>query len=713
MHGSLARVVSLAVLTLSALPAQDTRRPLASDRPAVPPGGLPTTEHDPLVVAYSDGYRTRGHLVAPLAAVPAGGWPLVVHVHQLGGNHCRDAACRTREWQHAIARSGFAVWSYAVRGQGDAIAEVGNPFSIGTTMWGGAELCDLAEQIEFVRARHDGVVSRDLLAVTGESQGGVHAWLAAAYSGRTLAVPGRTITVFPRVAAVAPFDFVADAIGQTVRERALFSRFSIELVADRSFPNPFLMDAGHRLALRDAFERQDPAGFADAQTAEPGRATAELLASSDVPVFFAHAYHDTIASPELALRVLATLPATTPWRALLSTIGHGTPHSDGELRLREQIALRWLERFLWRADNGVEHEARIVRAVLPLDGAERDDPAHAWGHVFDSAHRDDDYTVRRLFLTVDGRLDADGAASAGTLRIDHTVRAGYDATTFLRDEEQRTTAGVLAAIPLSEQVFTTAAMAAEVQLGAGSTLELDVVAETPRLVLAALLSVRLPDGGGSVMLTSAGAAFTVVPGRLTTVALELPGVAAVLPAGAVLELSVRNHWLREAPMPRELETAPLFESNRVLVFAGRSRLDLRTRRAVAVRLATTETAIDLLAPGVTAFEVRAGAVRAGAFYALLASMSGHGPDALLPGLPLRFDAMTALVLELYGMPAAPGFFGRLSEAGTARARFDLSFLPRLPPDFLGVRLTFAAWVLDGAAGTLRGTPSNPVDLIVG
>ena len=48
--------------------------------------------------------------------------------------------------------------------------------------------------------------------------------------------------------------------------------------------------------------------------------------------------------------------------------------------------------------------------------------------------------------------------------------------------------------------------------------------------------------------------------------------------------------------------------------------------------------------------------------------------------------------------------------GRANAFMDLSALPALPADFLGTRLTFAAWVHRSLA-EIEGVPTQPVDLI--
>ena len=57
-------------------------------------------------------------------------------------------------------------------------------------------------------------------------------------------------------------------------------------------------------------------------------------------------------------------------------------------------------------------------------------------------------------------------------------------------------------------------------------------------------------------------------GVATRVRFELSPVYCVLPKGTRLDLVVRNHWLREYPMPRAIVTMPYFESGTHAIVHG-------------------------------------------------------------------------------------------------------------------------------------------------
>ncbi|HIE72355.1 MAG TPA: alpha/beta fold hydrolase, partial [Planctomycetes bacterium] len=168
-------------------------------RPTPPPGGLPVTHTLSVPVVYSDGYSSNASLLLPDGPAPSCGWPLVVYVHWLGGTRFEELPL-----QLLIAGQGYAVWSYDVRGQGETVlANAGHPNG-GSTLWGPIERHDLAEQVDYVanELTWQGIIDPTRLGVIGSSQGGGHAWAAAALSGELLTTPGRTSMTFPIVRCV-------------------------------------------------------------------------------------------------------------------------------------------------------------------------------------------------------------------------------------------------------------------------------------------------------------------------------------------------------------------------------------------------------------------------------------------------------------------------------------------------------------------------------
>ncbi|MCA8966032.1 MAG: alpha/beta fold hydrolase, partial [Planctomycetes bacterium] len=286
-------------------------------RPLPPADGHPLALDPVVALTYSDGYQAYGSLIRPSVTAPTCGWPLVVFVHPLGSTRASDL-----DLQNLIAGQGYAVYSYDVRGHGQSMAANPTHPNAGSTLWGPIERCDLAEQILFASANPAwaGVVDGTRVAVVGSSQGGVHAWNAAAWSGLPLTVPGRTALTFPTIACAVASDYVAEPIDDWLRGGELWSTWFLEAIAGSYAGLP--IDAGLVQAARSAFVAQAPQQLL-AHFATEGRAVAPELLASTVPVLYSHAYHDRIDSPLETLRLLQNMAA--PRRVLLSTVGHNTP----------------------------------------------------------------------------------------------------------------------------------------------------------------------------------------------------------------------------------------------------------------------------------------------------------------------------------------------------------------------------------------------------
>lgn len=675
--------------------------------------GLPIVLEAVVEVVYRDGYVTFGSMLLPAGPPPNCGWPLVVHVHPLGSSRVHDLGLQQR-----IAAAGYAVWSYDVRGQGAALLEPRNSAhpARGTTLWGPVERFDLAEQIHFVanRPAFQGVVDVSRTAVIGSSQGGVHAWNAVAFSGQQLALPGRGTLAMPLVRCAVANDYVAEPVLDWLREEALFSSWFVNQITDDAVHFGFALDEAFHQTAAAAFRAQDPQALLQAFAAEGRRIDGGLLAST-VPVLYSHAYHDLIDSPMPTLAVLQAM--TAPARALLSTIGHNTPDNHHERAFRDQVLLRWLERWLWDESNEVELEPPFVLSAMPLDRTLREDPYHPWSRL----HGGDPLAppvLQRLHLHDDGTLQPqEPAAPQPPAVIDHGVLdPAFTAEAYLAAAPQRELGAVLQAIPLSERVYATMPLSSEMDLAQSAALHLVVTPTAPRWMLAALLTVQ-PDGGEEVMLSSqAVARLHGTPGAAIAVDLALPPVAARLPAGTVIRLRLRNHWLRESPMERHLEVAPLFQPFQVAIAHGPAAsgswfdLPLVAPRPALV-VSTVELDLGTMAP--LPLRVRGGSARAGKAYFMTASVSGQLPGApyLNDVVPLEVDWLTGIVTVSTRLPEFRGFLGLLDGHGEATAVLDLSAYAPFDPALSGLRLTFAGFVWDDVLAS-SGAASNPVDVIL-
>lgn len=677
-------------------------------RPSPPPGGHTLTGEPVVPVTYSDGYTTFGAMTFPEGQPPACGWPLVVYVHPLGQSRGHNV-----EFQLAIAREGYAVWSYDVRGQGQgALVNPTHP-NLGTSLWGPAERLDLAEQIAFVAAepQWQGLVDASRLAVVGESQGGAHAWQAAAFGGTVVQVPGRPPMTLAQPLCVVAFDLVADPIDDWLRGGTLFSSWLVEALDYQGLP----FDPAFIAMCRSAFVQQDPAALEAALLAE-GRAVGPALAASNVPVLYSHAYFDTVDGPLHGIERIEAM--SSPRRVLLSTVGHGTPYNVAEHACREVTAIRWLHRFCWSEQNEVEAEAPFVLAEMPLDAALRDDPAHLWSrtHAVDVVPAP---APERLFLHGDFTLRE---VPPTTPQPDAIIEQTIDPTatlfqpqTYLDDASVRAMANVLAACPLREVVHTWS-LTDERRIDKSPIVHLRLVPDQAAWQLAIALTAQ-PPGGDEVMLTSRGiGSRTSAPGVAWVGDVRLPPIAAVLPAGTVLRLKLRNLWLRDSPMPGGLEVAPLFADFRVAVQYGgdpaASWLELPLA-PVRPRVVVDGTTFDLGAPGIVAGEVRGGLSRAGWPYFAVVGLAGQLPGTPYLGdvVPIDPDWLAIASAGSLGAPVFQGFLGFLGTDGDAPFALDLSGLPALPQALNGWSFTFTAFVWDGPwAGS--GAAANPVDVLL-
>ena len=114
-----------------------------------------------------DGVRIDALYVLPATPPPAEGHPAILLVHGFGGskNNNRNLAV-------AYARAGYAATAYSVRGQGASEGQF--EFFASPRI-----LDDLRASLVFTSAL-PGVDARRI-AVVGGSQGGLHAWNAAAF----------------------------------------------------------------------------------------------------------------------------------------------------------------------------------------------------------------------------------------------------------------------------------------------------------------------------------------------------------------------------------------------------------------------------------------------------------------------------------------------------------------------------------------------------
>ena len=174
----------------------------------------------------------------------------------------------------------------------------------------------------------------------------------------------------------------------------------------------------------------------------------------------------------------------------------------------------------------------------------------------------------------------------------------------------------------------------------------------------------------------------------------------VVPAGARLQLRVRNHYIVNTPQGEYFHTMPYLSGYDVDVEhspGALSFVDLPLRNSVELDLTTSATALSVAAPAPVDVALRSAPTWASSVYFVAMSLSGQGPALPLPGgdlLWLRPDGLTTAALG--PNPLLPGFIGVLDADGAASASMQLLPIAPLPASLVGTNLHLAPMAFQGA-----------------
>ncbi|MEU9037679.1 CocE/NonD family hydrolase [Streptomyces sp. NPDC048352] len=267
----------------------------------------------------------------------------------------------------AFAARGYDVLAYTVRGFGrsDGQADFAGPLDV----------ADGRRALDHLLERAAGPVTR--IGFLGVSYGAGISQLVAAHD--------------PRVDAVAALSTWGD-LGEVLRENSTRRCAAVQALltaAGRARLSPET-----ERALEDVLaDRDGEATLRWAQQRSPFGQVKELNRRR-VPVFLAHAWHETLFPANQTLRLFDEL--TGPKRLDLSIGDHGGPESAGLLGLPSPVwtdAHRWFDHHLRGAANGVDAEGEVLAEVMWTRALE---PSAGWPDLTRE--------VRRLYLTGGGGL---------------------------------------------------------------------------------------------------------------------------------------------------------------------------------------------------------------------------------------------------------------------------------------------------------------------
>jgi len=308
---------------------------------------------DDVTIHMSDGVDLEGTIIRPLRFPPSGGFPSIILVHGFGGN--KDDM---RTIGLSMAAYGYASLAYSVRGQGNSGGL--------STIDGPRERQDLVEVIQYFRNAY--WINPNKLGVTGGSQGGIHAWIAAAYQ-----MPG-VMAVAPLIAtpdfarALIPNDCVTFGL---VRELVLGSvRYSTDRDRMRNFIIGDQWDSIHAY-----IEERD---------------IADLVGNVEIPVMQALGWADYLFPVNGGIKARANLSSRgkSSW-SYYGTNGHGEldpPEAAFVLAKLVEWFDHWLKGFTMVEDSTVVYA----------------DDRPAWPHHTTPVWPPQPYSDFRYYLTAQG-----------------------------------------------------------------------------------------------------------------------------------------------------------------------------------------------------------------------------------------------------------------------------------------------------------------------
>ncbi len=283
-------------------------------------------------IVMNDGVRLDASVFTPDGDAPEGGWPGVLFVHGHG-----DAGNKTTLYGRAkrYAERGFLTVSYSVRGQGDS---EGLCFHMGPR-----EVFDLQDVISWLL--REWPVHPKKLGVVGSSQGGWHAYMAAAHHAQ--------------VATVVPENIFTDYAEFAVHNGCLAKWFFTRTMRRR------MMTAG----LQDMARQWALSGdwFLVREWVRP---TSPLIFADRIhcPIFIVHGWHDVGMPPNEVVEMFNLIDA--PKKLYLGGGGHDGLDSASAKEVREGLVDRWLDFWLKGEQNGVMDEPAVMYAQRP-----------GWDHV--------------------------------------------------------------------------------------------------------------------------------------------------------------------------------------------------------------------------------------------------------------------------------------------------------------------------------------------
>ena len=661
--------------------------------PPAPSAGLPVSGPVTWEWTASDGYRARVDVLIPGAPVPGCGWPLVTWVHPLGSNRLEQQAQAI-----GLAAQGFAVAVYDVRGQGDFL-ELNDPQLYGRTLSGLREIVDLAEVIEFVQASYPVEIDGERLGVTGTSQGGWHAWVAAALSDRLLPPNPWREAPFPGIDAVVARGHDGSPWFGGPDKRA-FTDWERDLLFQT--PAGVHWQPDELATGQAAFLADDPLSL-DGVLGELDHRV--LLPFTQVPLLTHLAHQDSVFRSRTFVENAALLPGAGEQRFTLGSGVHGAPPNlldDAQYAWRRVLFLR--EHLAAEAPAGEPAvlevgDERWTARVVPGTPEEVTDSAALWDR---RAFGQLPVASFPLYLTPAGNLGFTPPPTAFEVPVAYDPGSSYTPAAV--------STGELGGFDFTSDLRVFESPAAPL------TTQLIGVPRFRGLLRSSLdrgqISLRLydvaPDDTAQFLCSGGLTRRDLEPAAFDNWTVPFDTIAHTLSVGHRLRLEIecvdRQPYVGSADLVREL---PLFEAFD-LTLRSRPNGPLVLRLPIAApdqpRLVSYPPAIAPGEPEVRS-GVRSSSLQAGWLYVLLPTFAGGGVTPLFGvDVPIASDDLTVDAQAVAPMAPYLGYTGVLDGEGRADAALLLGGAAS-DPGLTGTVLTLIG-VLRSPAGEVQLTPTN-------
>ncbi|MFE9634205.1 CocE/NonD family hydrolase [Streptomyces sp. NPDC006463] len=267
----------------------------------------------------------------------------------------------------------------------------------------------------------------------------------------------------------------------------------------------------------------------------------------EVPVFYAHAWHETLFPPNQTLKMFNEL--TGPKRLVLSIGDHSGPESSGMLGLPNRIwtdAHRWFDHHLKGIDNGIADEGQVLSEVMWNKTLE---PRPTWPSLTEHIHR--------LHLADGGELAEEpeagwtatvvcGVDTTATV-ADAVVTAGYAEMAgrpkvYPTGDIDRSVAAVWASAPAPETT----------RLRGTPKLRVTYRAANPGSSFVAYLLDTAPDGSAHIVTHAPYSDLESAPDSLIRADIELQATAYDVQRGnrLMLVIDARDPFYGDTNLPR-------------------------------------------------------------------------------------------------------------------------------------------------------------------